>query len=107
MTETVTISRQEYEALQARIEDLDDILAGYGATGATLPNAFAMRVLDGEHPVTVWREYKGLTMSALAKASGVSKGYLSEIEAGKKPGSVEAYKAVAAALDLPVDAVIP
>ena len=107
MTETVTIPKQEYEALQARIEDLDDILAGYRATGASLPSAFAMRVLEGEHPLKVWRDFKGFSLSALAKASNISKGYLSEIEAGKKPGSIEAYKTMADILDLPVDAIIP
>ncbi len=108
MTETVTIPRAEYEAMRAKIEDLDDILAGHAAiTGATLPHDLAMRVINGEHPVKVWREHRGLSASALASAASVSKGYLSEIEAGKKPGSVEAYKAVAQALNVPVDAVLP
>jgi Helix-turn-helix. len=42
-------------------------------------------------------------MQALAGRAGVSTGYLSEIEAGKKPGSVDAYKALAEALDTSVD----
>ncbi|MBF0372649.1 MAG: transcriptional regulator, partial [Alphaproteobacteria bacterium] len=60
MTETVTIPREEYEAMRARLEDLDDILAGHAAkTGAALPHESAMRILDGEHPVRVWREHRG------------------------------------------------
>ena len=107
MTETVTIPRQEYDALRAKAEDFDDIIAGYEATGASLPSVYAMRILDGEHPVKIWREYRGLSLSALATASEISKGYVSEIEAGKKPGSVEAYKAIARVLNVPVDAVLP
>ena len=108
MTDTVTIPREEYDALRARIEDLDDILAAHAAmTGARLPYEFAIREIEGEHPVRVWRDYRKLTAAALAEMSGVSKAYLSEIETGKKPGSVEAYKAIAAALDVPLDAVVP
>ena len=71
MTETVTIPRAEYEAMQARLEDLDDILAAHEAmTGATLPHDLAMRVISGEHPTRVWREYRGLSASALAEAAG-------------------------------------
>lgn len=66
-----------------------------------------MRVVAGEHPVRVWRDYRGLSAVQLADASGVSKAYLSEIETGKKPGSVDAYKALAGALGVAVDALLP
>ncbi|SEH49684.1 helix-turn-helix domain-containing protein [Magnetospirillum fulvum] len=106
-SDTVTIPRAEYEAMQTRIEDLDDILAGHAArTGVTLPHDFAMRIINGDHPVRVWREYRALSAVALAEAAKVSKAYLSEIETGKKPGSVEAYKSLAAALAVPVDALL-
>lgn len=108
MTETVTIPREEYDSLLSRIEDLDDILAAHEATtGNTLPHDLAMRVVEGEHPVRVWREYRGLTSAALAELAGVSKTYLSEIETGKKPGSVEAFKSLAVALRTSIDAVVP
>lgn len=107
MTETVTIPRVEYDAMRARLEDLDDIIAGHAAkTGVTLPQAFAMRIIGGEHPVRVWREYRGLSSAALAEVSEVSKAYLSEIETRKKPGSVDAYKRLAEALSVPVDALL-
>ncbi|MBW7849540.1 MAG: helix-turn-helix transcriptional regulator [Rhodospirillales bacterium] len=107
-TDTVTIARAEYEAMRARLDDLDDILAGYAArTGHTLPHDFAMRVIEGEHPVRVWRDYRGWSAAQLADASGVSKAYLSEIETGKKPGSVDAYKGLAGALGVTVDALLP
>lgn len=105
---TITIPLAEYKAMQERLEDLDDILAGHAATtGHTLPHDAAMRIIAGEHPVRVWREHRGMTAAQLAEAAQVSKTYLSEIETGKKPGSVEAYKAIAGALGVPVDAVLP
>ncbi len=108
MTDTVTIPRAEYDALRARAEDLDDIVAGHAAvTGATLPHEFAMRIIAGEHPVRVWREYRGLSAVELAAKAEMSKPYLSEIETGKKPGSIEAYKGLSQALGVPVDALLP
>ncbi len=107
MTDTITISRAEYEAMRARIEDLDDIVAAHAArTGITLPHTFAMRIIGGEHPVRVWRDYRGMTAAKLSEAAEISKTYLSEIETGKKPGSVDAYKSIARVLGVPIDALL-
>lgn len=104
MTDTVTIPRVEYDSLQARVEDLEDILAAMQArSGAPMPLEWANRIIEGESAVTVWREFRALSLRALAAKAGVSASYLSEIETGKKPGSVDAYKALAEALDTTVD----
>jgi len=108
MTETVTIPLTEYEGMRARLEDLDDIIAAHEAkSGATLPHAFALRIINGEHPIRVWREFRGLSAGGLSDAAQVSRTYLSEIETGKKPGSIDAFKAIAEALAVPVDAIVP
>jgi len=100
----MTVPRAEYDALTERLEDLDDIVAALKAGGGQpMPLEWARRIIEGESPVRVWREFRGLSLRALAAKSGVSPGYLSEIELGKKPGSVEAYKALAEALDASVD----
>lgn len=105
MTDTVTIPRGEYEALLARVEDLEDIAAAYRARqeGPPLPATFAYRILDGESPVRAWREYRGLSLRQLAERSGVAPGFLSEIENGMKTGSVDTLRALATALDTTVD----
>lgn len=46
-------------------------------------------------------------MEALAEQSGIGQSYLSEIETSKKPGSVSVLKALAEALGMPIDDVIP
>lgn len=71
--------------------------------GNPMPLEWAERIIEGESPVTVWREFRGLSLRALASKAGVSAGYLSEIESGKKPGSVDAYKALAEALETSID----
>lgn len=79
------------------------------AAGETevFPFELAERLLDGEHPVTVFREHRGLTLRALAERAEVSPSYLSEIEAGKKPGSFDAMVRLAGALGISLDHLVP
>ena len=51
------------------------------------------------NPIRAIRKLKGLTMQQVADASGISKGYLSEIESGKKPINSIRSQAIALALD--------
>lgn len=53
-----------------------------------------------DHPVKIIRTYRGMTQADLAKASGISRPYLTEIETGKKDGSIRAMKALAQALSI-------
>jgi len=116
--ETVTIPRKEYEALLSRLEQAEDIqaveafrarVAAVGFDEATkdhLPAELAWRLLDGEHPLRIWREHRGLSANALAKLTGVPQSYISEIETRKKPGSIDAYSKLARALGVTVDDLI-
>ena len=71
-----------------------------------VPFTLVKRIADGEHPVRVWREYRGLRAGELATAAGIASSYLSDIENGKKPGSVNAMKCIAIALDVTIDDLI-
>lgn len=53
-----------------------------------------------QNPVKLLRKHRGLTQSELAQAAGLSRPYLTEIETGKKHGSVSALKAIAQALSV-------
>lgn len=68
-------------------EMLDDIRA-YDAAKSRKEEAFgaevADRVIDGENPIRVFREYRGLTQEELAKATDISRPYLTELEGGQK-----------------------
>jgi len=113
--ETVTISRADLDALIDAAENAEDIAsvrawnAFVAAAGrdAAIANSYTAaetkRLLAGESPVRIWREKRGLTQRALAAAAAIPAGYLSEIEAGKKPGSVAAYRALAKTLAVPME----
>ena len=49
--DTVTLPRAEYEALLARIEELEDILAAHDADdGRRIPHDVALAIIRGEQP---------------------------------------------------------
>lgn len=108
--DSVTLSRADFEALTdlvADAADLADIEAVKrkiaAAETATFPFTVAERLLDGDHPVKVFREFRGLSVRQLAGAAGVSPSYLSEIETGDKPGSLACMRRLAAALVVSLD----
>jgi DNA-binding XRE family transcriptional regulator len=55
-----------------------------------------------ENAVKIVRKYRGLTQADLSRQAGISRPYLTEIETGKKDGSIRAMKSLAEALGVPV-----
>ena len=69
-----------------------------------MPATLADRLIDGENPpLRVWREYRGISRSGLARASGTSRVQIVDIEAGRANGSVHALRALADALGISLD----
>lgn len=71
--------------------------------GFRIPHEIVVRELAGEASVKLWREQRGLTQEALATAAGISKPYLSQIETGKRRGSVTVLSQLARALEVPLE----
>ncbi|MCY4501051.1 MAG: helix-turn-helix transcriptional regulator [Alphaproteobacteria bacterium] len=114
MSETVTIAKAEYERLCALEEDFEDlhatsVIEARIAAGADelVPVCVADRLIDGELPLRVWREYREFSQSALARASGVNRVQIVEIESGRNTGSVRTLRRLADALGISVDDLVP
>lgn len=108
--ELVILPRAAYDRLIADLEDAQDIASARDfeareATGTAdmLPWDLAKRLRHGAHPVAIWREHRGLTQRALAAQTKMTGAQLSEIEAGKKTGSVATLKKLAMALGVTID----
>ena len=70
----------------------------------TIPAAIAKRLISAdEHPLRVWREYRGFTQETLGAEVGIGKSYVSQIEAGAKTGSTKILRALARALQVDID----
>ncbi|NDK37025.1 helix-turn-helix transcriptional regulator [Rhodovulum sulfidophilum] len=109
MNDMVSIPREEYERLRAAAEDLEDILAYDRAKDRdeeSVPHEFVTRIIDGEHPVRVFRDWRGMSAAELSRASGVNRVQIHEIETGKKNGSAQTLKKIADALGVTVDDLI-
>ena len=114
MDETVTIPKVEYERLCAMEEEFTDIRTALAveariAIGAEelVPAHVADRLIDRESPLRVWREHRGLSQSALARACGVNRVQIVEIGSGRNSGSVHTLRKLADALRVAVDDIIP
>jgi DNA-binding XRE family transcriptional regulator len=107
--EWAVIPYQEYQRLVAEAEMLQDV-RDYDeaklalANGEELiPSRVTYALLDGENPIRVWREYRGLTQQQVAEAAGISKPYLSQLESGQRKGTTEVLQAVAKVLNVSLD----
>ena len=72
-----------------------------------LPAGMVNRIFDGENAVRVWREYRGMTMAELAEKSGYGYSMISKIEAGTCRGTIALWNAVAAALKVLPEDIMP
>lgn len=102
--DVVVMPRARYEEIEELLEDRA-ALASFHRTRdeESFPAEVANRLMDGDSPVRVFREYRGLKATALAAEIGKSRGYLSEIETGKKPGSVAVLRKIADVLEVGLD----
>lgn len=102
----VILPLEEYERLidRADISQAErvksDIAAG---RDEFVPGDVVSRLVAGENPVRVWRSHRGLSARDLATRAGLSAPYISEIESGKKEGSVSALKKIADVLAVDLD----
>lgn len=97
----VLLTKRHYEHLVERAE-VAEAASAYNETRQeeTFPAEVLDRMLDGEAPVKVWREYRGMKQQHLAAAIGIGKSHLSEVESGKANLSLATLRAAARALNV-------
>lgn len=111
--EWAVVPYEEYQRLVAEAEMLQDIrdydeakVALANGAEELIPSEVTYALLDGENPIRVWREYRGLTQQQVAEEAGISKPYLSQLESGQRKGTAEVLAAVARALHVSLDDVV-
>ena len=105
--ETVTLTRQEYDALVERNGQLEDMLAAQDADdGVRVPHEVALDIMRGKGPILAFRSHQGITLRELSERTGIAAGYISEIERGLKPGSTAALARIASALGTTIDVLV-
>jgi antitoxin component HigA of HigAB toxin-antitoxin module len=99
-----------WERVKGLVEDAEDAAAYAAAVarddGVRYPAEVVRAIAAGSTPLRAWRDHRGLTLQALADAAGLSKPYVSQIESGKRAGTAATLQKLAAALSVPVGALM-
>lgn len=92
-------------AAEAALSDeaLFDRAVAEGDGGAAVPHDVMVRLVGGENPLKVYREWRGLTQAELATQIGVTEGYVSQVERGARTLSRKAVSTAAVALGITPD----
>ncbi len=97
---------QDYQNMLAELNLASDI-AEYIKAKNINEEAFPITLYDeidiGANPLKVFRQYRGMTQAELARQSGVPRPLITNIEAGRKNGSITTMKALAAVLNVYLD----
>ena len=100
----LTALEEDHAAIQAALAVEARIARG---EEELVPASVVDRLIDGEPPLRVWREFRDQSQAALARASGVNRVQIVDIEAGRSSGSVHTLRRLADALSVAVDDLIP
>lgn len=104
---------EDYARLLDIAEDRADAMAALAAEERRrageeyLPSEMVDRILDGESALRAWRKHRALSLEQLAEMAGSRKSLLSEIENGKRQGRPALWRALASALEVSVDDILP
>jgi len=107
----VILSRKEYDQLVAAAnEDAADteilrrsIARVQSGEEKTFSSAEVDEFLAAKTPLAFFRKKRGLSQDILAKRAGITQGYLSEIEIGRKSGDVQTLRKIADLLKISLD----
>jgi DNA-binding XRE family transcriptional regulator len=115
--EVAILPRAEYERLKKLADEaLEDAgtarlvaRAKKEASESTplLPKEIVDRLADGENPIRVLRKFRDYTQNDLKHAVGITQGYLSDLETGKRKGPFELHRKIARALGVPFELLAP
>jgi hypothetical protein len=114
--EVAILPRKEYEALAAKAAEADEdagtarIVARarkeIAAGAPLLPKQVVDRFVKGENPVRILREWRDITQLRLSFKTGLSQGYISDVETGRRKGAATALRRIADALKVPLDLLV-
>jgi ribosome-binding protein aMBF1 (putative translation factor) len=114
--EVAILPRKDYEALVAKAKEADEDLGSSRlvararkeiAAGIPLiPKEVVDRIAEGENALRVLREWRGRTQLYIAHKTNLGQGYISDLESGRRKGTIAALKKMADALKVPLDLIV-
>jgi len=114
--EVAILPRKEYEALVAKAAEADEdagtvrlvarARSEIAAGAPLLPKHIVDRLANGESPIRVLREWRDVTQLYLSFKTGLSQGYISDVETGRRKGAASALRRIADVLKVPLDLLV-
>jgi len=115
--EFAILPRAEYERLKKLADEaLEDVGTArliarakeeVAAGAPLLSKKIVDRLADGENPIRVLREFRDETQMELSVSLGITQGYLSDLESGKRKGPLALHQKIARALGVPLELLTP
>jgi hypothetical protein len=114
--EVAILPRKDYEALVARAAEADEdkgtarlVKLGRDAVAAgapLLPKDVVDRLANGDNPLRVLREWRDKPQEYISFKTGLSQGYISDLETGRRNGTTAALRLIAEVLNVPLDLLV-
>ena len=114
--EVAILPRKEYEALVAKAAEADEdagtvrlVARARQETaegGTVIPFDIVNRIAKGESAIRVIREWRDTSQLHLAFKTHLGQGYISDLENGRRKGTVGALKEIARVLEVPLDLLV-
>jgi hypothetical protein len=114
--EVAILPRTDYETLVAKAEEADEDLGSSRlvararkeiAAGIPLiPKEAIDRIAEGENALRVLREWRGRTQLYISHKTSLGQGYISDLESGRRKGTIATLKKIADALKVPLDLIV-
>lgn len=106
----VILSMSAYDKITKQLEELDDIesyIKVKSQNCENFPLSIVEKIVLGDvSKVKIFREYRGYSVTNLAKQLDISEAYLSQIENNKRKGNIDLYKKISQILSVDMDLLI-
>jgi DNA-binding XRE family transcriptional regulator len=107
------LPEREYRHLLESAEENADVQAAIAAEERAkageeyVPAEVVDRLVAGEAPIRVWRQYRGLSQQALGDVVGLSKVAISRLEKGQQDTGSRNWRLLADALSVDLEDLVP
>ncbi len=98
--EMVVMTKSEYMAIEQKLESEVQKRIRQRERNNGIPHTYYHRVIRGENPIKVYREWRGLSQYKLANILGVSQGNIGKMERWANIGSTRMLLKIATALNI-------
>ena len=114
--EVAILPRKDYEALAAKAQEVDEDLGTarivararkeIAAGMPLIPKEVVDRIARGENALRALRQWRGKTQIYISHKTNIGQGYISDLERGRRKGTISALRKIADVLKVPLDLIV-